>query len=53
MGSVCQLQSYPARGHLLTTQLADQRTALDPDPKAMADALDRQIRFLSTLGFAR
>jgi acetyl esterase len=47
----CDLQIYPGLGHLLTRNLADQRNSADPDPQAAADALDREIRFLSRLGF--
>jgi acetyl esterase len=51
LGRTCELQIYPGLGHLLTRNLADQRNSADPDPQAAADALDRQIRFLSGLGF--
>jgi acetyl esterase len=51
LGRTCELQIYPGLGHLLTRNLADQRNRADPDPPAAADALDRQIRFLSGLGF--
>jgi acetyl esterase len=51
LGRTCELQIYPGLGHLLTRNLADQRNRADPDPEAAGDALDRQLRFLSSLGF--
>jgi acetyl esterase/lipase len=51
LGRTCELQIYPGLGHLLTHNLVDQRNNADPDPQAAADALDRQLRFLSNLGF--
>jgi len=51
LGRTCDLQIYPGLGHLLTRNLADQRNSADPDPQAAGDALDRQIRFLASLGF--
>jgi acetyl esterase len=51
LGRTCELQIYPGLGHLLTRNLADQRNRADPDPQAAGDALDRQLRFLSSLGF--
>jgi acetyl esterase len=51
LGRTCELQIYPGLGHLLTRNLADQRNSADPNPPAAADALDRQLRFLSSLGF--
>ena len=50
LGRTCELQIYPGLGHLLTRNLAEQRDHADPDPQAAGDALDRQIRFLSSLG---
>jgi len=51
LGRTCELQIYPGLGHLLTRNLADQRNSADPDPQAAGDALDRQLRFLTGLGF--
>lgn len=46
-GAICQLALYPRLGHLLTRDLARQEEDIDPDPKALADAGDRQRAFLA------
>lgn len=50
LARTCSVHPYPELGHLLTRNLANQRTAADPDPGAAADAFDRQLAFLRGLG---
>jgi acetyl esterase/lipase len=48
-GNRCELHVYPAVGHLLTRNLADQESNYDPDPASRADGIARQERFLCEL----
>jgi len=50
-GRVCKLIVYPGVGHLLTRNLANQEDDFDPDPKARADGIAQQERFLREQGF--
>ncbi len=45
-GNRCELNVYPALGHLLTRNLQNQEDDYDPDPVAREDGLVRQGRFL-------
>lgn len=51
VGGSCQLRSFPELGHLLTRALDDQRTRLDPDPNAEAEAYRAEVQFLRKIGF--
>ena len=51
LGQRCELHAFPRLGHLLTRNLAEQEQAFDPDPQAQAAGLERQRRFLESLGF--
>jgi len=51
LGGRCDLHVYPGLGHLLTRNLANQKSDFDPDPVARADGIARQHRFLRSLGF--
>lgn len=53
LGRLCELNVYPAVGHLLTRNLANQESGFDPDPAARADGIQRQGAFLQRLGFIR
>ncbi|MBN8887799.1 MAG: alpha/beta hydrolase [Rudaea sp.] len=50
-GKVCELAVYENVGHLLTRNLKNQENDFDPDPKASADGVERQKRFLREHGF--
>jgi acetyl esterase len=50
-GGICELNVYPGVGHLLTRNLANQEDDFDPDPKARADGIAKQERFLRERGF--
>ena len=50
-GRVCKLIVYPGVGHLLTRNLANQEDDFDPDPKARADGVSQQERFLREQGY--
>jgi acetyl esterase/lipase len=52
-GPVCQVNSYPGVGHLLTRNLANQESDFDPDPEMVADGIERHLQFLRELGFIR
>lgn len=49
--AVCELALYPNVGHLLTRKLDNQEDDFDPDPVAVADAHQREQRFLIDQGF--
>ena len=51
LGRPCDLHVYPGLGHLLTRNLSNQETDFDPDPRARADGIAQQQRFLRRLGF--
>ena len=51
LGGVCELHIYPGVGHLLTRNLANQRSGFDPDPAARADGIAKHLRFLRDLQF--
>ena len=51
VGRSCDLHVYTGLGHLLTRNLANQESDFDPDPKARADGIARQMRFLERQGF--
>jgi len=51
LGRSCDLHVYPGLGHLLTRNLSNQETDFDPDPRARADGIEQQHRFLRRLGF--
>jgi acetyl esterase/lipase len=51
VGGDCAVEEYAGLGHLLTRKLDDQRTTLDPDPRAEEDAIQKQERFLERIGF--
>ena len=50
-GKRCDLHVYPGLGHLLTRNLDQQESGFDPDPRARADGIAQQHRFLRRLGF--
>jgi acetyl esterase/lipase len=50
-GKRCDLHVYPGLGHLLTRNLTNQESGFDPDPKARADGVLQQHRFLRQMGF--
>jgi acetyl esterase/lipase len=50
-GGICELNVYEGVGHLLTRNLANQESDFDPDPKARADGITKQERFLSERGY--
>lgn len=47
----CQAIVYPGVGHLLTRNLLDQRSTLDPDPELELAAYGEQKKFLRDLGY--
>jgi acetyl esterase len=48
-GNRCELNVYPAVGHLLTRNLQNQEDDYDPDPDARADGMSKLERFLREL----
>ncbi len=51
LGGLCELNIYTGVGHPLTRNVANQESDFDPDPKARADGIAQQLRFLEKLGF--
>lgn len=51
LGSQCSLVSYPNLGHLLTRDLDDQRSNVNPDPEKEELAYHEQQRFLKQIGY--
>jgi acetyl esterase len=51
VGGSCELRAFPGLGHLLTRDLEDQRTRLNPDPGAEGEAHRAQVQFLRKIGF--
>jgi acetyl esterase/lipase len=51
VGGDCTVEEYGGLGHLLTRKLDDQRSVIDPDPRAEEDAARKQESFLGRLGF--
>jgi hypothetical protein len=47
----CELKIYPAVGHLLSRNLNIQSNDFDPDPADVADAHQREVEFLESLGY--
>jgi acetyl esterase len=47
----CELKIYPAVGHLLSRNLNIQSNDFDPDPADVADAHQREVKFLESLGY--
>lgn len=50
-GGICEMAVFDNLGHLLTRNLKNQESDYDPDPKARADGIERQVRFLREHGF--
>jgi acetyl esterase len=50
-GSECKLIEYPGVGHLFTRKLDNQMDSFDPDPKDVADAIEKGDAFLAAQGF--
>jgi acetyl esterase len=48
-GNRCELNVYPAVGHLLTRNLQNQEDDYDPDPAARADGMSKLQQFLREL----
>lgn len=50
---VCEIDLYPALGHLLTRNLANQEDDFDPDPEAVRSSRARLFAFLRRFGWVR
>ena len=50
-GTQCELNVYENVGHLLTRNLDNQENNFDPDPAAVADGIERHLKFLRKLGY--
>lgn len=50
---VCEIDLYPAVGHLLTRNLTDQEDNFDPDPEAVRTSRERLFAFLARRGWIK